>query len=101
AARAQETMTHFLEDILRQPEELQRAIDYLCGRGNRSLKNAVAQIQRARHIYLTGIGSSWHASLSVSPIFQRSAHPVFVQDASELLEFAALPPDSVIIVISR
>src|SRR5947208_5398130 len=94
-------MTHFLQDILRQPEELQRAIDYLCGPGDRSLKSAAAAVQRARHVYLTGIGSSWHASLSVAPIFQRSAYPVFLQDASELLEFAMLPPDSVVIVISR
>ena len=30
-------MTHFLEDILRQPVELQRTIDYLQGAGRRRL----------------------------------------------------------------
>jgi glutamine---fructose-6-phosphate transaminase (isomerizing) len=94
-------MTHFLQDILRQPAELQRALDYLSGPGSRALQSAVGEIKKAEHVYLTGIGSSWHASLSVAPIFQRSAHPVFLEEASELLEFAMLPAGSVVITISR
>jgi fructoselysine-6-P-deglycase FrlB-like protein len=52
-------------------------------------------------MYLTGIGSSWHGALNVSAIFQLGARPVYLVDAAELVQFAAIPADSVIIVISR
>lgn len=94
-------MTHFLEDILRQPVELQRTIDYLRGAGRRRLAEAAATIRNARHVYLTGIGSSWHAALTAAPLFSLGGHPVYMQDASELLPFAAIPSGAVIIVISR
>src|ERR1019366_2847314 len=93
-------MTHFLEDILRQPVELQRTINYLQGAGRRRLAEAAATIRNARHVYLTGIGSSWHAA-TAAPLFSLGGHPVYMQDASELLPFAAIPSDAVIIVISR
>jgi len=47
----------------------------------------------ARHVYLTGIGSSWHAALTAGPLFYAGARPVYMADAAELLEFAAFPPD--------
>jgi len=94
-------MTHFLDDILRQPEELQRAFAYLCGAGQPALQTAAEAVRKARHVYLTGIGSSWHAALSVAPIFYRAANPVCMLDASELLQFATLPQATVVIVISR
>ncbi|PYV74871.1 MAG: hypothetical protein DMG97_07660 [Acidobacteria bacterium] len=94
-------MTHFLDDILRQPEELQRAFDYLCAAGQGTLQTSAAAVRKARHVYVTGIGSSWHAALSVAPIFSRGANPVHMLDAGELLQFATLPPAAVVIVISR
>ena len=94
-------MTHFLRDILRQPKELQRTIDFLLGAGRPTLDAATTAIRRARHVYLTGIGSSWHAVLTAGPFFHLAARPVYMQDASELLQFATIPPDSVMIVISR
>lgn len=94
-------MTHFLRDILRQPNALQRTIDFLLGAGRPTLDAATTAIRGARHVYLTGIGSSWHAALSAGPLFHLAARPVYVQDAAELLQFATLPPDSVVIVISR
>jgi glutamine---fructose-6-phosphate transaminase (isomerizing) len=94
-------MTHFLEDILRQPCELQRAIDYLRGEGKRPLADAATAIRSARHVYLTGIGSSWHAALTAAPLFSMGGRPVYAQDASELLQFAVIPPEAVLIVISR
>ena len=94
-------MTHFLQDILRQPLELQSTIDYLCGAGRRRLAEAAAAIRSARHVYLTGIGSSWHAALTAGPLFSMGGRPVYVQDASELLQFATIPSDAVIIAISR
>ena len=94
-------MTHFLHDILRQPEELHRAIDYLRESGQRSLQAAAEAVKKARHVYLTGIGSSWHAALSVAPLFYLAARPVYMLDASELLQFSEFPPDAVLIAISR
>ncbi len=94
-------MTHFLRDILRQPEELRWTVEYFCGEGRRSLDAATAAIRGARHVYLTGIGSSWHAALNAGALFYENARPVYLQDAAELLQYSAFPPDSVVIIISR
>jgi len=94
-------VTYFLRDILRQPEELQRTLGHLSGAGRGSLDAAVADVRAARHVYLTGIGSSWHAGLNVSALFQLGARPVYLVDAAELVQFAAIPAESVLIVISR
>ena len=94
-------MTHFLRDILRQPDELQRTLDYLSGVGRGSLETAVAAVRSAQHVYLTGIGSSWHAGLNVSTLFQVGARPVYLVDAAELLQFGTIPAESVLIIISR
>jgi glucosamine 6-phosphate synthetase-like amidotransferase/phosphosugar isomerase protein len=69
-------MTHFLRDILRQPDELERTIEYLCRPRLPALGAAADAIRNARHIYLTGIGSSWHAALNVGALFYQSARPV-------------------------
>ncbi|HEX8766298.1 MAG TPA: SIS domain-containing protein, partial [Candidatus Acidoferrum sp.] len=97
-------MTHFLHDILRQPEELQRALEHLTGPAGASrspLEAARKAVRGARHVYLTGIGSSWHAALNVSMLFNQHAFPVYLHDAAELQVFAAFPKDSAIIIISR
>ena len=97
-------MTHFLKDILRQPEELQRTIELLTGpqgAGRTALDAATAAIRTARHVYLTGIGSSLHAALNVSTLFHQHAYPVYCEDAAELLTFATFPKDSAMILISR
>jgi len=97
-------MTHFLRDILRQPEELRRTIEHFAGpksAGRAALEAATEAIRGARYVYLTGMGSSWHAALNVGAIFHQHAHPVYLQDATELLQFATLPRDAAIIVISR
>jgi len=94
-------MTRFLQDILRQPDELQRAIDFLAGSGRRGLQEAARAIRHGSHAYLTGIGSSWHAALCAAPLFSEGAHPVYLQDAAELLHFASFPSGAVIIAISR
>jgi glutamine---fructose-6-phosphate transaminase (isomerizing) len=96
-----EEMTHFLRDIFRQPNELQRTLDHLSGAGRRALDAAVAAVRSVRHAYLTGIGSSWHAGLNVSVLFQLGAQPVYLVDAAELVHFASIPAGSVLIVISR
>ena len=94
-------MTHFLDDILRQPNSLLSTMDYLAGAGHAKLESAAAAIRRSPHVYLTGIGSSYHAALGAASLFEQGGRPVYVQDASELLHFAIFPPESVMIMISR
>src|SRR6266850_4038853 len=94
-------MTHFLRDILRQPDELQRTIEYLCRPKLPALGAAAAAIRDAQHVYLTGIGSSWHAALDAAALFYQNASPVYMQDAAELLQFASFPKNSAIIILSR
>ena len=94
-------MTHFLRDILRQPTELRDTIDFLCGTGRRRLDEAAAAVRGVRHVYLTGIGSSWHAALSAEPLFSLGGRPLYMRDAAELVQFATFPPDAILIVISR
>ena len=94
-------MTHFLRDILRQPKELQRTIEFLLGSGAGALEAAKNSILSARHVYLTGIGSSWHAALTAGPLFYIAGRAVYMLEAAELLEFAAIPADSTLVVISR
>jgi fructoselysine-6-P-deglycase FrlB-like protein len=94
-------VTYFLRDILRQPNELQRTLDHFSGVGRAALEAAVAVVRSARHVYLTGIGSSWHAGLNVAALFQGAGRPVYLVDAAEMVQFAAIPAESVLIVISR
>src|SRR6267142_6861692 len=94
-------MTHFLRDILRQPAELQKTLDHLSGAGQSALDAAVAAVRAARHVYLSGIGSSWHAGLNVAALFQVGGRPVYLVDAAEMVQFAAIPAGPVLIVISR
>jgi glutamine---fructose-6-phosphate transaminase (isomerizing) len=94
-------MTRFLEDILRQPDALRQTLRYLAGAGRYRLEEAAGMLTRASHVYMTGIGSSWHAALCAAPLFSAGARPVYLQDAAELLHFGTFPPDAVIVAISR
>ena len=94
-------MTHFLHDILRQPKELRWTVGELTGPGREAVERAAAAIRAARQVYLSGIGSSWHAAIDVWPMFLEAAWPASLVEASELLQFAEFPPASAIILISR
>jgi glutamine---fructose-6-phosphate transaminase (isomerizing) len=94
-------MTHFLQDILRQPEELQRVIELLGGDLSGSLQSAAEIIRRARHVYFTGIGASWNAAVGAGALFHREGRPVYLLDASELLYSTRIPGESVVVILSR
>jgi glucosamine--fructose-6-phosphate aminotransferase (isomerizing) len=94
-------MTHFLQDILRQPDELRAVIELLRGEGRKPLETAAATVRAARHVYLTGIGASYNAALGAAWHFHSAGHPVYLLDAAELLHSASIPSDSVLIVLSR
>jgi glutamine---fructose-6-phosphate transaminase (isomerizing) len=93
--------THFLQDIIRQREEMARTIEYLMGPGRRALEQASALIRSSKGIFITGIGASWNAALAAGTIFNQGGRPVYMLEAGELLHFANLPSDSVIIALSR
>jgi glucosamine--fructose-6-phosphate aminotransferase (isomerizing) len=94
-------MTHFLQDILRQPDELQGVIELLQGEGRKALEMASGAVRAACHVYLTGIGASYNAALGAAHHFHSAGHPVYLLDAAELLHAASIPADSVLIVLSR
>jgi glucosamine--fructose-6-phosphate aminotransferase (isomerizing) len=94
-------MTKFLKDILKQPEELIKSLHYLLGEERASLDRAAFILNQANHIYLTGIGASWHAAMAGASFFHRAGQPVGLIEASELLHFSDLAPGSAIIIVSR
>ena len=94
-------MTRFLNDVLRQPTALASTIEFLAGAGRNTLDDAASALRQASHIYLTGIGSSYHAAIAAAATFYRAARPVYLQDAAELSHFSSLPRGSVVIILSR
>src|SRR2546430_7567902 len=93
--------TRFMQDIVRQPAEMQRTIDFLTGPGQDALEQASSLIRSVGDVVITGIGASWNAALSAGALFDLGARPAYMQEAGELLHFAAIPRRSVIIAISR
>ena len=93
--------TRFLQDISRQPAEMQRAIEYLTGAGQDAVQEARALIRSASHVIITGIGASWHAAIRAGALFELEERPVFLQEAGELLHFAPIRRGSVVVAISR
>ena len=91
----------FLDDILRQPTSLASAVRLLGGAARLQLYAAASALRRARPIYLTGIGSSYHPALAAFAFFYRASCPVYLQDAAGFLHFARLPGHSLIVIISR
>jgi len=64
-------MTHFVQDTLRQPSELQRVFEHLRGDDRPALDAAAAAARSARHVHLTGIGISCHAAQYAGALFRR------------------------------
>ena len=96
-----DTRTRLLNDILDEPIQLTRSLAHTLGPGRSALDQAAAIIRQARHIYITGIGSSWHAGMAVQSLFDAAGRPTQLVDASELLHYVAFPPDAVLIALSR
>ena len=94
-------MTHLMKDILKEPGELIRCLEFTTGEGRGALEEAAALIADMPHVYITGIGSSWHAGMAVASLFGRSGIQVTLLDASELLHFTTLPQDSLCLLLSR
>jgi glutamine---fructose-6-phosphate transaminase (isomerizing) len=94
-------MTKLLNDILKQPQELIRAMRPLLEKERSRLDRAASVLNQAKHIYFTGIGASWHAAMAAGPFFHAAGRPVSLIEASELLRFSRLAPDSAVVIVSR
>jgi glutamine---fructose-6-phosphate transaminase (isomerizing) len=94
-------MTELMKDILKESEELASSLAYTLGPGRAALEEAARIINRVRHVYITGIGSSWHAGMAVLSQFNSGGRPACLVEASELLHFTQIAPDSAVIVLSR
>jgi glutamine---fructose-6-phosphate transaminase (isomerizing) len=93
--------TRFLQDILRQPAEMRRAVEHLAGPVSGNLEKATSLVRTAEHVYITGIGASWNAGLCAGAVFDLGGRPIFMREAGELLHMTALQKGSVIIALSR
>ncbi|MCL2639776.1 MAG: SIS domain-containing protein [Phycisphaerales bacterium] len=91
----------YFENILTEPTELRRSLSYTLGPGRGDLQQAASMLQKASAIYITGIGSSWHAGMAIETMLASIGKPAHLVDASELLHFHTLPRGVVLIVLSR
>ncbi len=94
-------MTKLLNDILKQPQGLIGSLHFLLGRERARLDQATFILNQAKHIYLTGIGASWHAAMAAASFFNAAGRPVSLIEASEMLRFSRVAPDSAIVIVSR
>jgi glucosamine--fructose-6-phosphate aminotransferase (isomerizing) len=94
-------MTELLKNILAEPDELTRSLTYTLGPGRAALQEAAQRVNAASHLYITGIGSSWHAGMALLSLLQGRGRSATLYDASELNHYAQIPAGSALIVLSR
>lgn len=94
-------MTNFLNDILKQPEELSRSLRFLLESESAHLEKATSILRQAPFVYLTGIGASWNAAIAGASFFHSAGYPITLIEASELLHFSKLAPGSALVIVSR
>ncbi len=94
-------MTKLLKDILKQPQELIGALRSLSGKERPRIDRAALALAQAKSVYITGIGASWHAAMAAGSFFHAAGRPVSLIEASELVRFSRLAPDSAVVVVSR
>ncbi len=94
-------MTKLLGDILRQPDELLGSLAHTLGDGAAALRDAARIARESDHVFVTGIGSSWHAGMAVQGRFDAAVIPCRLVDASELVHYAPFPPNATLIALSR
>ncbi len=94
-------MSKLWDDIVRQMGELKTCLDYTLGAGRARLDAAVALVKKARHVYITGIGASWHAGIGVQHLFHAHGIPAHLVETAELEFMCPIPPDTALVVLSR
>lgn len=94
-------MTKYFEDILKQPEQLQRSLDYTLNEGWAEVEKAIALIRSTKTIYISSIGASLNAGLAIQSTFNEVGIPTHLCDSSEFLHFTNIPEKAVVILLSR
>ena len=94
-------MTKFYSDILQEPTELLKTLNFILGEGKPSIDQAVRILAEARHVYIVGIGSSWNAGLAVMSFLHSAGRPAILCEASELLHFGEIAHHAAVIFLSR
>lgn len=94
-------MSKLWEDIVRQMDELKKCLDYTLGDGRAKLDIAAWIVKSAKHVYITGIGASWHAGIGVQHLFHAHGIPAHLVETAELEFMCPIPPDTALIVLSR
>ena len=94
-------MTKYYQDIIKQPAQLGKSLAYNLGEGLQNIAEAVSIIRASKYVYISGIGASWCAGLAIQNAFNEYGFPVILADAAELLHHSKIPPNSVIIILSR
>ncbi|HEY6401882.1 MAG TPA: SIS domain-containing protein, partial [Blastocatellia bacterium] len=90
-----------LNDIIKQPQELIGALRSLLGKERARLDQATFILNQAKSVYITGIGASWHAAVAAGSFFHAAGRPVSLIEASEILRFSRVAPDSAVVIVSR
>src|SRR5215470_1181579 len=92
-----------LQNILDQPRSLERVSQYQFAAGRSALLEAAALIRGARHIVLTGMGSSFFACIPLRCYLSAHGIPAALLETGELLHFhtKTLTRDTVLVLVSR
>jgi len=93
-------LTKLLQNIIDQPAELLKSLHYTLNEGRSDLDAAVDLIRQSNDVFITGIGSSWHAGMAVQTLFNLGGRPAILVDAGELWHYE-LPAKSIIIALAR
>jgi len=94
-------MTEFMKDILKQPQQLINSLNLLLGPERAAMNEAAELIRHATHLFITGIGSSWHGGMAVEYLFHVGSLPACLIEASEFLHSSQMAKEAAVIVISR
>jgi glucosamine--fructose-6-phosphate aminotransferase (isomerizing) len=94
-------MTHFLEDIRREPEALRNILSSAIGKNRKFYMEAASALSSHDEIYIVGMGASWHAGMAVASFFHARRCPVVLFDAAELLYHGDLAENSCVLLLSR
>ncbi|HTL52925.1 MAG TPA: SIS domain-containing protein, partial [Planctomycetota bacterium] len=94
-------MTELFQNIVNEPGELIKSLDFTCAPEREHLQDAAKLVKKSARVFITGIGSSWHAGMAITALMARYGTPPTLVDASELLHFTEFPANSVVIALSR
>jgi glucosamine--fructose-6-phosphate aminotransferase (isomerizing) len=94
-------MTHFFEDIQRQPAALRKILSSAIGKNRDSYKRAASALSQHSALYIVGIGASWHAGMAIASHFHSRKRPAVLLDAAELLYNGDVAEDSCVLLLSR